>query len=94
VMDDRLHQPYRLKMIPGGEEVFAAARKAGAMAVSLSGSGPSVIAYAPFESQASQMNDIAEAMVAAFAHANIQARSLVLTLTEQGCHIVSPEAAV
>jgi homoserine kinase len=87
VMDDRLHQPYRLKLIPGGEEVFAAARKAGAMAVALSGAGPSIIAFAPPQTQ---LNEIAKVMVAAFARAGVQARSLVLCPSEQGCYVVPP----
>ncbi|SMB98280.1 homoserine kinase [Thermanaeromonas toyohensis ToBE] len=44
-MEDRLHQPYRLRLIPGMPYVFEAALKAGALAVTLSGSGPAVIAF-------------------------------------------------
>lgn len=44
VMDDRLHQPYRMGLVPGLQEVFEAARSAGALGVALSGSGPSVVA--------------------------------------------------
>lgn len=43
-MDDKLHQPYRMDLVPGMTEVFAAAREAGALGVALSGSGPTVIA--------------------------------------------------
>lgn len=42
---DRLHQPYREHLIPGLQEVFAAARRAGAYGVALSGSGPAVLAF-------------------------------------------------
>lgn len=42
---DALHQPYRAELIPGLEDVFAAARAAGALGVALSGSGPSVAAF-------------------------------------------------
>jgi homoserine kinase len=45
-MDDRLHQPYRAALIPGFNEVCAAAREAGALAACLSGSGPSILALA------------------------------------------------
>ncbi len=41
---DRLHQPYRLGMIPSGEEVFRACYSAGAYAVYISGAGPTIIA--------------------------------------------------
>jgi len=43
-MEDRLHQPYRKALIPGLEDVFEAARKAGAHGVALSGAGSSVVA--------------------------------------------------
>ncbi len=42
---DRLHQPYREHLVPGLNEVFAAARRAGAYGVALSGSGPAVLAF-------------------------------------------------
>ncbi len=46
-MDDRLHQPYRTRVLfPWLERIFAAARGAGALGVALSGAGPSVLAIA------------------------------------------------
>ncbi|MDK2820280.1 MAG: homoserine kinase [Clostridia bacterium] len=45
MMDDKLHQPYRIPLVKGMAEVFDAAREAGALAVALSGSGPTVIAF-------------------------------------------------
>lgn len=41
---DRLHQPYRLPLIEGGAEVFALAKVAGALAVTISGAGPTILA--------------------------------------------------
>lgn len=41
---DALHQQYRLPLMPGGKEVFALARGAGAPAVFISGAGPTVVA--------------------------------------------------
>lgn len=46
VMDDRLHQPYRTALVPGLDQVFQAAREAGALGVALSGAGPTVVALA------------------------------------------------
>jgi len=43
---DRLHQPYRAQLVHGMDELFDAARNAGACGVALSGAGPSVIAFA------------------------------------------------
>ena len=43
VMDDRIHQPYRLKHISGGLSAYKKAKQFGAAA--LSGAGPSIIAF-------------------------------------------------
>ena len=44
-MEDRLHQPYRMALIPGLDDVFAAARDSGALASTLSGAGPAVVSF-------------------------------------------------
>ncbi len=44
--EDRLHQPYRLPLMPGAKEVFAIAKECGAKAVYVSGAGSTVMAVA------------------------------------------------
>jgi homoserine kinase len=44
IMDDRLHQPHRRKLIPEYDVVESVAMGAGAAAVCLSGSGPTMLA--------------------------------------------------
>lgn len=44
VMDDRLHEPFRTKLIPGMREAIETARNAGAAAV-ISGAGPGLIIF-------------------------------------------------
>lgn len=44
-MGDRLHQPYRLPLVPGMDKVFEAAAANGASGVALSGAGPTVLAF-------------------------------------------------
>ena len=83
VMDDRLHQPYRTRLIPGLADVFRAARQAGAAGVALSGAGPSVVAFAPAEHEA-----IAQAMRLAFADHGLDARTVVLETTTEGASVV------
>lgn len=46
-LQDRIHQPYRLKLIPGYEAVQAAAIAAGAYGMVISGAGPTLLALAP-----------------------------------------------
>jgi len=41
--DDRLHQPYRKKLIPNFEEILVACKENGAKGVFLSGAGPTII---------------------------------------------------
>lgn len=81
-MEDRLHQPYRLPLVPGMAAAFAAARQAGAAAVAISGAGPSVIAFAPQNHTA-----IGEAMRAAFAAVGLGSRMWVLPLDLRGSHV-------
>ncbi|MFT7663118.1 MAG: homoserine kinase [Planctomycetota bacterium] len=56
--EDRLHEQYRLPLIPGAAEALTAARDRGAWLASLSGSGSALFAIGPIDS----MNDISEAM--------------------------------
>lgn len=85
-MQDRLHQPYRLPLVPGLEEAFAAAYRAGASGVALSGAGPSLIAFAPANHAA-----IADACAAAFAQANLGSRSWLLAVDQRGTRIEKEE---
>ena len=41
---DKLHQQYRLPLIPGGDEIFAMANDLGAYATYISGAGPTIMA--------------------------------------------------
>jgi len=55
-IDDRLVEPLRAHLIPGFVEVKAAARRAGALGCSISGSGPSVFAFADDEARAMEVS--------------------------------------
>ncbi len=84
VMEDALHQPYRLPLIPGAQEAMQAARRAGASAVALSGAGPSLIAFSgqPADPQ------IGLAMQQAFAQAGLSARIFALNISQSGASIL------
>lgn len=43
-VQDKLHQPYRLGLIPGAEEIFALSYEYGSYATYISGAGPTVMA--------------------------------------------------
>ncbi|MEI8132686.1 MAG: homoserine kinase [Leptolinea sp.] len=80
---DRLHQPYRLKLIPGAEAALRAARQSGACAAAISGAGPGIIALCD-----GHTNNIADSMVEAFLKAGVQARPFSLELSETGVQVV------
>lgn len=61
-MEDELHVPYRLPLVPGAEEAVRAARAAGAWGVTLSGAGSGLIAAVPRGSEA----PVGEAMARCF----------------------------
>jgi homoserine kinase len=79
---DRLHQPYRQRLIPGYATVLAEARKAGASAVALSGAGPSLIAFA-----SARHEQIAAAMQAGFLVNGLQSRAFVVPVDRQGVQV-------
>lgn len=79
-MDDRIHQPYRLPLIPGSQAAILAARQLGA-AAALSGAGPSVIAFANDNAYA-----VADAIQTAFRNAGVSTRCYHFTPTMQAAH--------
>lgn len=87
-MQDRLHQPYRLKMLPGCEAALIAARGSGAAAAALSGAGPGLIAFAAKDPQ-----QVAEAMQAALEDAGVPSRKLILSTSNLGAEVKSANAA-
>lgn len=56
-MDDKLHQPYRKKIIDNMEDIFIKSKKLGAKAAFLSGAGPTLIAVSTDKSFIPSMSD-------------------------------------
>jgi homoserine kinase len=79
VLDDRLRLPHLRPHIPGYERAVEMAVRAGAMAVTLSGDGPALIAFAKDNHQR-----IATTIEIAFENAGVKARSWVLPVDTQG----------
>jgi homoserine kinase len=82
---DRIHQPYRQKLIPGYTDVEQAVIAAGGYGMVISGAGPTLLAL----TTGARAEAVATAMTDAWAnhHVRVQARSLELDL--QGA-VVSP----
>jgi homoserine kinase len=81
-MDDRLHLPYRLPLIPGGQNALAAALEAGANAVTISGAGPSLIAFT-----AGDPGSVGNAMAAQFQNAGVEPRVFLLKTSAIGATV-------
>jgi homoserine kinase len=80
-MHDRLHQPYRLPLIPGGLEAMSAARQAGA-AAAISGAGPSVIAFTSGDPA-----PVGRVMMTAFQQKGIKSRAFSLQTSNRGAEV-------
>ncbi|MBI3911470.1 MAG: homoserine kinase [Armatimonadetes bacterium] len=78
-MADRLHQPYRARLLPGFEAALAAARAAGACGACLSGSGSSLLALTR-----GQVAEVGAAMCDALHAAGLRCRWMALEVDEQG----------
>ena len=79
-LDDCIHVPYRLDLIPGAKQVIANAMYSGAYGATISGSGPTIIAFAP----AADADKVGMAMVEGFNSAKMTARYLVLDFDQNG----------
>jgi homoserine kinase len=78
-LDDRLHQPYRLRLFPWMPPVAEAARGAGALGCVLSGAGPSLLAAVTGDADA-----VARAMERALAAAGVRGRAAPLDVDTEG----------
>lgn len=84
-LNDRIHQPYRLALVPGAEAVSAAARAAGAYGVVISGAGPTLLAFSPEGSA----DTVAAAMAQAWQTAGVASRTQVFPELAAGAGVVA-----
>lgn len=82
-MRDRLHQFHRKRLIPGLADVLAMPRLAGMLGVALSGSGPTVIAFAT-----KNFDQIGEALAEHFRRKKLQVTTRNLSVAEQGMRVI------
>ena len=81
-MQDRLHQPYRKKLVPQVEKVFSAGLDAGACGVVFSGSGPTIAAFCQ-----NREDEIGKAMKKAFEMQGVAAHAYSLEIDHQGAEV-------
>jgi homoserine kinase len=84
-IDDIIVEPARKHLIPGYDEVKRKATKAGALAVTISGAGPSIISFLKSNKNSTE---VADAMVAGFKEAKIESKT-VICHSSTGAKVVS-----
>jgi homoserine kinase len=82
VMEDRIHQPYRLRHISGGMAAYKCAKQFGAAA--LSGAGPSIIVFLPPEDAGKASAEIRSI----FEERGIETKGIITTPSEKGAHCI------
>jgi homoserine kinase len=82
LFDDKLHQPYRKKLIPQLDEVIAKGVEAGALGGWLSGSGSGIMCLTEQKEKV-----VAEAMAGVFARDKIRAETHVLVADNDGTRV-------
>jgi len=86
-MEDKLHQPYRMPLIPGMDKVVQTAKNAGAYSVVLSGAGPTVIAFCTKDNA----ETVGKVMKDTFKEAGVQCSIKNLTPEIDGVKIIKEE---
>jgi homoserine kinase len=86
-LDDRLHQPYRLKLFPWMPTVVSAARAAGALGCVLSGAGPSLLAIVAGDETVAAA--VGRAMEAALLEARIAGKARALAVDAAGAAVMA-----
>ena len=79
-MIDKLHEPYRWKLIKGGLEVKDAALQAGALGCAISGAGPSILALCKKDNG----REVSQAMVKAWENLGVASRAPYLSVQTTG----------
>ncbi|KAA3659540.1 MAG: homoserine kinase [Calditrichaeota bacterium] len=79
---DKLHQPFRKKLIPGFDALLESAYEAGALAAFLSGSGSTIVALV--QENASRVED---AMLSSVASFNYSASARTLDIAREGYRV-------
>jgi len=86
-LEDRLHEPYRLRLFPWMPEVVKAARAAGALGCVLSGAGPSLLAIVTGDE--TMATTVGRAMEEALREARIAGAARALAVDAAGAAVMA-----
>jgi len=84
-LDDRLHQPYREKLVPGLTEIKEALKhEENVMGVVISGAGPSILVV----SYGNNLNKIRETVSNVWENMNVKSKILTLQVEDNGAQVI------
>ena len=89
---DRLHQDHRAALMPGFAATLQAAHKFGAYGATLSGAGPTILAWLPRDENI--IAEVAQAMQDCAAEHEVFGKSRVMEVDEAGCVVVSNDTSI
>ena len=89
-MQDRLHQPYRAKLVPALESLLELAPRWGALGAALSGAGPSVLCL--YDRDRGEPRDLEQAISGWMAAVGLRAQLLRVAPDLQGARVIRPGA--
>lgn len=87
-LQDRLHQTYRAALMPAYGPVEEAALKSGALGVTLSGAGPSILIWLPGDSKSTFIEKMKTVVVQTAAARGVAGSTIELQVDESGCQEV------
>lgn len=85
---DYVHEPYRKKWVPGADAVVEAGLLAGALAVTMSGAGPSLLAWCTID----KADIIASEMTSAWKRVGTNSRSFLLSVQRGQTAVTLPDS--
>lgn len=83
-MGDRLHQPYRAPLVPGLEEILAAATDNGAVGAALSGAGPTILCLTASDLECERLKSFVDKVMRGH---GISYQTMVLQPDEHGVQV-------
>lgn len=83
-MQDKIHQPYRAKLIPVMQELISSAVKAGAYGACLSGSGPSMIAFC----SSKKAKEVSKVMAGVWKKETVPVKQFILDFDGDGVKLI------
>ncbi|MBV9866833.1 MAG: homoserine kinase [Abitibacteriaceae bacterium] len=81
---DRLHQDHRARLMPGFHAILRAAAEAGAYGATLSGAGPTILAWLPTNNE-NLTQEVCRALQDAAAEHEVFGKALLVTVDLEGC---------